>query len=265
MTPRIGSLFSGYGGLDMAVRNVLGGEVAWFSEYEPPTAKTPKPTQSAARVLAYRYPDVPNLGDITAVDWARVAPVDVLTGGFPCTDVSAAGQRLGMKPGTRSGLWSHMAYAVSQLRPRLVVIENVRGLLSSDAERAVGDDGASCDLEPCPWCLGDDEGRPLRALGCVLADLADLGFDARWRGLRASGIGAPHARYRVVVLAWPAADTRCLRLGAGCYEDERPSMNCAGSAVIRRSRRGTGSGFPRMIRFGPLVGPSDLIEKGWTP
>lgn len=191
-----GGLFEGYGGLSMAVAEVLGADLAWYSEHEPATKSNPKPTQAAARLLAHRHPGVPNLGDITAVDWAGVPPVDVLTGGFPCQDVSLAGQRRGIRPDSRSGLWTHMAYAIDQLRPRLVVIENVRGLLSADA---------ACDLEPCPWCLGDDEGRPLRALGAVLGDLAELGYDARWCGLRAADVGAPHGRFRVFVAAWPTA------------------------------------------------------------
>ena len=88
---RIGSLFSGYGGLDAAVVSVLGGDVAWHVEFD----KAP----SAA--LAHRFPGVPNYGDVTAVDWAAVEPVDVLTGGFPCQDLSHAGKRAGLRPGTR--------------------------------------------------------------------------------------------------------------------------------------------------------------------
>ena len=189
---RIGSLFSGYGGLEQGVQAVLGGTVAWHSEIDP----------GACKILAHRYPDVPNLGDITSVDWSAVEPVDVLTGGFPCQDVSAAGLRKGMRPDTRSGLWAQFAYAIDQLRPRLVVIENVRGLLSADAHHPAHD-----ELEPCPWCMGDGEQRPLRALGAVLGELADLGYDASWQGLRASDVGAPHGRFRVFVIAWPAADT----------------------------------------------------------
>lgn len=151
-----------------------------------------------ARILAHHHPDVPNLGDITAVRWADVERVDVITGGFPCQDLSLAGGRAGLRDGTRSGLWSHMAAAIDQLRPRLVVIENVRGILSASAHS---------DVEPCPWCLGDDTGEPaLRALGAVLADLASLGYDAAWCGLRAADVGAPHGRYRVFIAAWPATD-----------------------------------------------------------
>lgn len=192
---RIGELFSGYGGLGMGVQSVLGGTVAWHSEIDP----------GACKILAHRYPDVPNLGDITAVDWTQVEPVDVLTGGFPCQDVSSAGKRAGLNDDTRSGLWAQMARAIDELRPPLVVAENVRGLLSACA---------LSELEPCPRCLGDESQphRPvLRALGRVLGDLADLGYDARWCGLRAADVGAPHGRFRVFVVAWPATDTGSVR------------------------------------------------------
>jgi DNA (cytosine-5)-methyltransferase 1 len=91
-----------------------------------------------------------------------------------------------------------VARAVEALRPCLVVIENVRGLLTSPA-------GSPGDVEPCPWCLGGDPAQPaLRALGAVLGSLADIGYDARWLVLRASDIGAPHRRERVFLTAWPA-------------------------------------------------------------
>jgi DNA (cytosine-5)-methyltransferase 1 len=191
---RIGSLFSGYGGLTLAVQAAIGGTVAWHSEIE----------DAPSQVLAARFPGVPDLGDITQVDWSTVEPVDILEGGFPCTDVSLAGRRRGLGPGTRTGLWSRMADAIDHLRPSLVVAENVRGLLSAEAHS---------DVEPCPWCLGDsgDAEPPLRALGAVLADLADLGYDAGWYGLRASDVGAPHGRFRVFIVSWPAADTDGIR------------------------------------------------------
>ncbi|MEV8230644.1 DNA cytosine methyltransferase [Streptomyces sp. NPDC079167] len=97
-------------------------------------------------------------------------------------------------------MWLHVARAVEALRPCLVVIENVRGLLTSPA-------GSPGDVEPCPWCLGDTPGQPpLRALGAVLGSLADLGYDAKWLVLRASDIGAPHRRERTFLAAWPAGD-----------------------------------------------------------
>jgi DNA (cytosine-5)-methyltransferase 1 len=177
----IGSMFTGYGGLDMGVRAAVGGEVIWHADNDP----------ASSRVLAHHWPCVPNLGDITAVDWSQAPRPDVLTGGFPCQDVSVAGAGIGLS-GSRSGLWSVMATAIKTLRPRLVVIENVRGLLHAPAPS---------NVEPCPMCVGDVPAVHLRALGAVLGDLADIGYDARWCGLRAADVGAPHGRFRVFVAA----------------------------------------------------------------
>jgi DNA (cytosine-5)-methyltransferase 1 len=182
---KIGSLFSGYGGLDLGVQRVVGGDVAWHVEFDA----------APSAILAHHWPDVPNYGDVTAVDWSTVEPVDVLTGGFPCQDVSLAGLRRGLRDGTRSGLWSEFARAIDALRPGLVVIENVRGLLSATADR---------QMESSPWGVGDrHDGPALRALGAVLGDLAELGYDAEWCGLRAADAGAPHGRFRVFVIATP--------------------------------------------------------------
>ncbi|MFB7798962.1 DNA cytosine methyltransferase [Isoptericola sp. NPDC056134] len=182
-----GALFAGYGGLDRAVESVFGARTVWVSDVDPGPCK----------ILAHRFPDVPNLGDITRISWADVEPVDILSGGSPCQDVSHAGKRAGMKAGTRSGLWASMCDAVEIIRPRFVVWENVRGALSAEA--------AAGDVESCVFCVDDDGEPPLRALGRVLGDLAELGYDAAWVGLRAADVGAPHGRYRVFVLAWDAS------------------------------------------------------------
>lgn len=174
---RVGSLFSGYGGLDLAVEHVFNAETVWFSEINEPVA----------RVFAHHWPEAPNLGDITTIDWNTVPPVDILCGGFPCQDVSTVGKQAGLAPGTRSGLWSHMAAAIEALQPEFVVIENVRGLLSARAAR-ITPEGAiddRCkretanpsndvpatirDLEPDSWHLGDESGRPLRAMGAGMS------------------------------------------------------------------------------------------------
>jgi DNA (cytosine-5)-methyltransferase 1 len=189
--PRLLSLFSGYGGLDLAVAELLDADVIAHAEVDP----------AASRVLAHRFPGVPNLGDVTAVDWSSIGPVDVITGGFPCQDVSLAGRRMGIRHDTRSGLWAHMAAAVDELRPRLVVIENVRGLLSARAHHP-----AHSGMVTCPWCLARPDELSLRALGAVLGDLADLGYDAAWRLIRAADVGAPHGRARVFIVAWPTRD-----------------------------------------------------------
>jgi DNA (cytosine-5)-methyltransferase 1 len=188
----------------MAVQEVFGGEVVWHSEID----------KAASKVLAYRLPEVPNLGSITEIDWATVEPVDVLCGGFPCTDVSAAGKRAGMH-GTRSGLWTEFAKAIDILRPRMVVIENVRGLLSAHANRPMESDDVS---------VGDGGTVPvLRAAGAVLGDLSDIGYDAAWTTLAAGDVGAPHRRERVFILAtsessrigWEEGRTESARLVGG--------------------------------------------------
>jgi DNA (cytosine-5)-methyltransferase 1 len=159
---RTGHLFAGIDGLGLGMEP-HGFQPAWFSEYE----------QAPSRVLAHHYPDVPNHGDITTVDWTQVEPVDVLTGGFPCQDISKAGKGAGIKEGTRSGLWFEYVRAIRDLRPRLVIIENVSALA-------------------------------VRGGDIVLGDLAACGFDAWWTTLRASDVGAAHRRERFFIVAHAA-------------------------------------------------------------
>jgi len=184
---RSGELFAGYGGLALAIEEVFDAETVWVSEFD----------KAPSRILAQRFPDAPNLGDVTKVAWHKVPRIDILGGGSPCQDLSHGGKRAGMKDGTRSGLWASMCDAIEIIRPRFVVWENVRGALSAEATAG--------DVESCEFCVGDDGEPPLRALGRVLGDLAELGYDAAWVGLRAADVGAPHGRFRVFVLAWDAA------------------------------------------------------------
>lgn len=183
MSPRIGSLCSGYGGLDMAVQEVFGGEIAWFFEYD----------KAPSKILAYHWPEIPNYGDMTKADWAGIEQVDILCGGTPCQDLSGAGKRKGMTEGTRSNLWVQMREAIAIQRPSVVVWENVRGAYSARADS---------EVEREPGLLGEDPTGPyLRALGRVLGDLSSLGYDSRVVPVRASDVGAPHGRYRVFVVA----------------------------------------------------------------
>lgn len=200
MTLTIGSLFSGYGGLDMAVEQVTGATPAWFVEYDT----------APSRILAHHWPDVPNYGDVTKVDWATMPPVDIITGGSPCQDLSTAGKSAGMTEGTRSNLWVNMREAIRIIRPRLVVWENVQGALSAKA-------ASDSDMEPGSRQVGDVGGDNLRALGRVLGDLAEIGYDARWTTLRASDIGAPHHRACVFLIAMPA-DAAGERWGEGAEQ-----------------------------------------------
>jgi len=240
--PRIGELFAGYGGLGMAVQAVLGGEIAWFSEFD----------KGPSKILAHRFPSIPNHGDITAIDWADVEPVDILTGGSPCQDLSHAGKRAGMTEGTRSNLWVAMREAIAQLRPGLVVWENVRGAYSAEADSALVDD---------PRLLADTRrrgGEPvLRALGRVLGDLSDLGYDARWHGLRAADVGAPHGRFRVFVVAYPNSAGRGEQWRPISARAEHASTQHAGSLLpTPRATDGTKGGPNQRGSSGDLMLPS---------
>jgi DNA (cytosine-5)-methyltransferase 1 len=117
---RIGSLFSGIGGLELGLECVLGGEVVWQVEID----------EHCRRVLAKHWPNAERHEDIKEMTWPylhpkSVADVDLVCGGFPCTDVSAAGKKAGLKEGTRSGLWFEFQRLLMSGFPKWVVVENV--------------------------------------------------------------------------------------------------------------------------------------------
>jgi DNA (cytosine-5)-methyltransferase 1 len=113
MTLRIGSLCTGYGGLDMAAQAVFGGELTWWADVDP----------GPIAVMQRHHPGVPNLGDLKAIDWSAVERVDLLTAGYPCQPFSNAGKRLGTQDPRH--LWPYVAKAVGAIRPLCVVLENV--------------------------------------------------------------------------------------------------------------------------------------------
>jgi DNA (cytosine-5)-methyltransferase 1 len=161
---RVGSLFSGIGGIELGLERAGGFETAWFVEKEP----------YARAILKKHWPNTPIYEDITTLDFENVPRVDVLTGGFPCQDISNAGKRAGIE-GSRSGLWAYYLQAIRTLRPQIVIAENVSALLS-------------------------------RGLDTVLSDLAEIGYDAEWYCFPASSVGAPHQRDRIVILGYPHDD-----------------------------------------------------------
>jgi DNA (cytosine-5)-methyltransferase 1 len=163
---RLGSLCTGYGGLDLAVELVLGPlEHVWHADND----------LDAGLVLTHHWAGVPNLGDLTTTDWAgilhRYGPVDVLTAGYPCQPYSVAGQRKGAADDR--AIWPNIAAAIGVLRPGIACFENVPGHLGRGFDR-------------------------------VLWDLAHLGYVGSWVCVRAAGLGAPHRRERLFIAAWPA-------------------------------------------------------------
>lgn len=124
---KIGSLFSGYGGLDRAVEAVTGAQPAWFCEWD----------DAPSRVLAHHWPGVPNHRDVTTIDWREIEPVDIITAGYPCQPFSKAGQRKGTND--ERHLWPHVHAAIRALRPRIVCLENVTGHLGLGFDRVLSD------------------------------------------------------------------------------------------------------------------------------
>jgi len=159
---KIGSLCTGYGGLDMAVEAYFNAEMVWCAEND----------KYASKLIEQRF-NKPNLNDIKTINWDQVEPIDILTAGYPCQPFSHAGQRKGTED--ERHLWPYIIKAISKLRPKYVILENVRGHLS----------------------LGFKE---------VLGDLAKNGYDAKWRVVRASDVGAPHQRARLFIIAYPNSE-----------------------------------------------------------
>ena len=163
----VGSLFSGIGGIELGLERTGNFRTEWFVENN----------RYAQAVLRKHWPGLPVYEDITAIDWSKVPPVDMLSGGFPCQDISYAGKGAGIKEGTRSGLWKEFHKAIRHLRPKFVFVENVSALLS-------------------------------RGLDIVLGDLATLGYDAEWHCITVASVGAPHRRDRIFIIGWNTNNIR---------------------------------------------------------
>ena len=178
MKLRVLDLFSGIGGFSLGLERTGGFETVAFCEIE----------EFPRRVLAKHWPEVPCYHDVTKLTGDILArdgiAVDVITGGFPCQDLSVAGKQAGMGNGTRSGLWSKIVRLIGEIRPAYVIVENVSDLLSGPSFRR----GA--------W------------FGRVLGDLAECGYDAEWRNIPAWVLGLPHKRERVWIVAYPQQDRR---------------------------------------------------------
>jgi len=209
MTVTIGSLFSGIGGLEYGLE-------AGLAAAGVPTRTLWQVEQNdyARAVLARHWPHAERYTDVRDITASSVAPVDLICGGFPCQDLSYAGKGAGLA-GERSGLFFEMARIICELQPRIAVMENVPAITT-------------------------------RGLDVVLRTLAALGYDARWGGLRASEVGAPHRRERWFCVAWLADDDRQrsnagARLPARSAGSGRPDPhrgNRSGSGMADTNRRG---------------------------
>lgn len=161
---KIGSLCSGYGGLDMAVEYVFNAQTVWMSDID-----------KASDLVIKTHWQLNNLGNLKSINWDEVEPIDILTAGYPCQPFSHAGQRKGTDD--QRHIWPNIKEIIGNLRPSYVILENVRGHLS----------------------LGFDK---------VLADITEIGYDAKWTIVRASDVGAPHKRERLFIIANPNSTPR---------------------------------------------------------
>jgi DNA (cytosine-5)-methyltransferase 1 len=163
-------LFAGIGGFTIGLERA-GFETAAFCEIDP----------YAQKVLRKNWPGVPIYDDVRTITAERLASdgigVDIITGGFPCQDISVSGNQAGIQDGTRSGLWSECARLLGELRPKYAIFENVTNLLN-------GERGA--------WFKR------------VLWDISALGYDAEWHCIPASELGAHHHRDRIWIIAYPS-------------------------------------------------------------
>lgn len=162
---RIGSLFSGIGGLELGLERAGVGHTVWQVEQDA----------GCRGILARHWPQAERFDDVRTAGAANLAAVDVVCGGYPCQPFSSAGLRRGEADPRH--LWPEFARILRELRPRYAVLENVAAHL--------------------------ELGFP-----AVLADLADLGFDAEWDVVSACSVGAPHARERLFVVAYATGERR---------------------------------------------------------
>ena len=247
---RVLDLFSGIGGFSLGLERTGGFETVAFCEIEP----------FPRRVLAKHWPEVPCYDDVRTLtaDVLRRdgIAVDVITGGFPCQDLSVAGKQRGMGEGTRSGLWSEIVRLVGELRPQYVIVENVAALLAGPSERRGG------------W------------FGRVLGDLAECGYDAEWENIPASALGAPHRRERVWIVAYPMQSEHRGIPGAvdgkgkeACGERGEPPFQTrsSGQDVADANRNNAQGQQPCGIDAqgwaGPITGPlgplHSIHRRGW--
>lgn len=226
---RVLDLFSGIGGFSLGLERTGGFETVAFCEIE----------EFPRRVLAKHWPEVPCYHDVTKLTGAilaadGIAGIDVITGGFPCQDLSASGKKMGVNA-ERSGLYAEIIRLACEIRPQIIAMENVANLL-------VGERGN--------W------------FSILLRDLACIGYDAEWFYIPASWLGAPHARTRVWVVAYADQIRRDgLALGFDTFRqfERGPAQEIWSSELSESAICGVDDGVPdrvdRLAALGNAVVP----------
>ena len=168
MTLKVLDLFSGIGGFSYAAERLVGGfKTTQFVEIDP----------YCQSVLRKNFPNVPIHNDITTFN-ATKGQFDIITAGFPCQDLSVAGQQAGIGEGTRSGLFFEVLRLARQIQPKFILFENVRNLLSHK------------------------EGETYQQ---ILQEIGKARFNAEWSIVSAKDVGACHKRERIWIIAYPSS------------------------------------------------------------
>jgi DNA (cytosine-5)-methyltransferase 1 len=209
MSLTFGELFAGIGGFSLGLERA-GMTCKWQVEIDP----------YATAVLKKHWPQVPKWDDVRTFPPQGDYAVDLICGGFPCQDISFAGNGAGLA-GERSGLWYEFARVISELRPRYVLVENVAALLT-------------------------------RGMGDVVGTLASLGYDAEWHVIPASAVGAPHRRDRVWIIA-QRSDTSCVCRPGYCrpcngLKGDGEAKEEEGRRRVSRDAGGVGDSVPNSNR-----------------
>lgn len=272
----VGSLFAGIGGFDLGFERA-GFRTAWQVEID----------RQCRAVLAANFPKAKRYEDVKEVSSTELGPVDVICGGFPCQDLSVAGRRAGLS-GERSGLWYEFYRILSELKPRLAIIENVPGLLSGCgcvgccAVRTVlrahrlwrARQFAEHGLDPGPCAVCHEAERMLRAhsgrnFAVIVSALVELGYCVSSRVLDAQYFGVPQRRDRVIIVAsLGGAGSLQVLFEPGSVSGNPAPSRAAGQAVagaVTRSsgKRGGADEGDRGTLIPEVAGALGSGQRGW--
>ncbi len=203
------ALFAGVGGLELGLKIALGESYQCVCYVEREAFAAATLVERMGDEALDRAPIWDDVSTFKGKPWRR--RVDLISGGFPCQDISVAGKREGIKEGNRSGLWFHFARIIREVRPRYVFVENVGALLvprrvslpiegPDGIQIFVDEEGNLSSSEIGIAALGYAGTLP-GAILRVLGDLSEMGFDAEWGSVRASEVTAPHRRERIFIMA----------------------------------------------------------------